>query len=143
MRSIFGKLLLGTAAAVAMALPIMSGGAFAATQSLPSAENTKTQYVTNNPRAGMAWGSVQRRIYLASGTYSCHTIPTTACRRDIYLGAGWYTWTDGLEARNGSYGQYSQLDPDNPAWKTAQISCTWPLNVSGTYRWGSALLPQF
>ncbi|MCA2230458.1 hypothetical protein [Nonomuraea aurantiaca] len=126
-----------------MALPIMSGGAFAAARSLPSADNTKVQYVTNNPRAGMAWGSVQRRIYLASGTYIWHTTPTTACRRDIYLGTGWYTWTESLAPRNGYYDHYSQLDPDNPAWNTAELYCKWNLNVSNSYRWGSALLPQF
>jgi hypothetical protein len=146
-RSIVGKLLGVTALAAALTLSAATGSAGAAEW----ASNMKTQRLAAYPTSGMDRAVVERRIYLAEGNYLWHHTPNDGCRRDIYLGAGWYTWRDILvpdggpfsQEKYGFYHHYAMLDPDNPNWETAERYCKWTFNDDWTVTWGSVLGPYF
>ncbi|WP_101790138.1 hypothetical protein [Nonomuraea indica] len=136
----------------------IAGGLFAAMLSLTTpaaaaeavtAYNYKIQYLVAEPDDSMETSCVQRRIELAAGNYDWAQFfngGADVMRPNMYLGAGWYTWTDCLDP-NGSdaydYFHTTTLDPDNPSWETATISGPWWLADSKNVGWGSRLAPLF
>ena len=144
MQSSVKQLIVAATAVVAVLLPVPVATAHAGSGGNPPAENTKVQYISGNPNAGMSISTVKRRIYLASGKYVWNILPEQDCTRDIRLRAGWYTWIDQLWPKNGYYKHYSFLDPEDPALSTASLRCKWDLvRDAPRWTWGSVLLAQF
>jgi hypothetical protein len=134
----------------------LAGGLFAAMLSLtvpaaaadayPPAYNYKTQYLAAYPVDSLPTSCVQRRIELLAGNYQWTQYFNNFMaieRPNMYLGAGWYTWTDCLDPKTDEYFHTTALDPDNPNWETAYISGPWALDEPRTVTWGSSLVPLF
>ncbi|MGJ6968641.1 hypothetical protein ACSDR0_42720 [Streptosporangium sp. G11] len=110
-----------------------------------TAYNSKTQYLSQWPLDNWDNSCVERRIYLAAGNYDWEQFwrdSVTPLRTNLYLGAGWYTWTDCLDPRNNYYDHTTSLNPDNPNWETVVGEVVWQINSSGEYTWGSFLEPK-
>ncbi|MFI9588103.1 hypothetical protein ACIHCQ_41420 [Streptomyces sp. NPDC052236] len=122
-------------------------GTASAAPAAVTAKNIKTQYLTDKPTGDMPNSCVERRIYLASGNYDWGHVrgsTDTVVRPNLYLGAGWYTWGDCLDPAWGGYYIHSTwLDPDNPDWKSINITSDLEIPASGAWTWGSFLDPRF
>lgn len=142
-----------SAAAVAMAGGLALAGTSVASAAA-TAYNSETLWLEANPSDSMPTSCVQRRIDLAAGTYWWDQFVDDPgdfgtyvhiVRPDIVLGAGWYTWTDCLDPKNGHYIATTRLDPDNPSWAPVTDSFDWtgvPFH-DGYTTWGSRLDPYF
>ncbi|WKD34538.1 hypothetical protein [Streptomyces xanthophaeus] len=128
------------AAASATALVALAG---APAEAADTAYNTRSVTLTANPTSGMVNACVSRNIYLATGDYKWSQILGGARipNRDLYVEAGWYTWTDCIVPFNGYYNQHSWLS--KPGSATAGLPDTNQLHLSGTYTFGSELAPKF
>ncbi|MCA2230447.1 hypothetical protein [Nonomuraea aurantiaca] len=115
-----------------------------------TAYNLKEQFLTKAPIDSDPTSCVDRRIYLKADHYlwaHVYAGNVNFTRPDIFLGEGWYHWSDCLDPKgsypNGYYWHSSSLDPDNPNWETVTIAGGWPGQVvSGIYKWGSCLHPH-
>jgi hypothetical protein len=143
---------------IAVALPGASAGAGPTTGSTtsaaeyyPPATNYRTQYLTANPREGMATAEVKRSIYLVSGTYewnldifgppdwcwnvyNCRAVKSTT----IGLVAGWYAWNCYLDPRIGTYVESCTLK--TAGYPQATLSSReFSITPSGEWIWGGYL----
>ncbi|MBM0206315.1 hypothetical protein JNW90_27365 [Micromonospora sp. STR1s_5] len=118
----------------------------------PNAYNTKTQYLTNHTSDSDPLSCVERRIYLADGSYNWRYRfggYEEIVRDNFHLGEGWYTWKDCLDPvaghhpDAGTYIQSTNLDPDNPNWQSVYYSSRMITWEAGAKTWGSYLRPLF
>lgn len=129
-------------AVIVTAAGAVSLGATVPAYALSPAYNTQTQYLAGSPDSSMSESCVTRSIYLDAGNYGWDLIMTNegTTGRTIYLEAGTYGWADCLIPENGYYVHNSALTP--PAGATALVSNNTFLGGSGTYTWGSELIPS-
>ncbi|MEV6212235.1 hypothetical protein [Kitasatospora sp. NPDC051914] len=133
------------AAAVACAALLVAIGSSPASAAGATATNTRSQYIAKSPTPD-AKSCIERRIYLASGPYYWYVLTlesgeSTGIWRNITLAAGWYGWKDCLSYAGPSlYHVTSELNPDNPAYGTAQVAFD-DTSRGAEYVWGSKLTP--
>ncbi|MFF2520097.1 hypothetical protein [Streptomyces sp. NPDC058086] len=111
-----------------------------------TAYNTKGQYISYSPDAGMSTSCVTRPggIYLAANNYywtlTDSTYDNILSVREIYLAAGWYDWVDCLQPGNGSYTETSSLHLRGLAGSAYQRSTFYPCGCGTKWVvWGSNL----
>jgi hypothetical protein len=114
---------------------------------LPVAYNQGTQFLTDNPSLGMASTCVSRPIFLTLSDYQWlpFTSPSASWinpgvgnGRNIELKSANYTWRDCLIPHDGFYVEQSTL---SGPWGSAVTSSSFQLRASGTYTWGTLLIP--
>lgn len=138
-----------------MVITVMPSAMTGTAHAADTAWNVQEIYLTDLPSSGMTKGEVQRRIYIPEGkTYGwfpyvmsrygapAHPRGGQCGGREIYLGAGWYTWKDELFPLDKYYAQLLSLDPDNPAWNTVYFQCDYEIRPADWYTWGSGLDPH-
>jgi hypothetical protein len=118
---VFASLLLAGGGSLFIASPASAGD---------TAYNQRTQELAIYPNTGNS-ACVSRRIWLQAGNYHRKLFMRPELGADpkkheesyndgIYLGTGWYTWTDCLQGTwDNKYRHQQSLDPDNPAWVTS------------------------
>lgn len=102
--------------------------------------NKRSQFIASLPAAD-AYTCQQQHIHIVGGGYdwAISGLEVGSSHRYMNLADGWYKWTDCLRYDHpGDYYQYSELDPDDPAYATADLG-NWDYSVGTTYYWGSNL----
>jgi hypothetical protein len=135
------RVLVAGTALIAVAVLGASATASAADE-FPTAYNTKTQFLTDEPESGMDPSCVSRRISLIAGEYDWEQTLALGSRSNLYLASGMYTWEDCLYPDDGFYVQQTTLDPDNSG-ETINLTDWVELDEGRTYTWGSLLDPRF
>ncbi|MFI0349981.1 hypothetical protein [Actinomadura sp. 9N407] len=118
----------------------------AAAAAYPTAYNTKTQYLTSAPEDHMPMSCVERRLFLAEGSYDWHQHLqdyAKLIRSGFQLGEGWYNLKDCFDPGTGIYYHTTWLTPENPSWEQVHTNRKIWLTKGGNITWGSSLTPLF
>lgn len=120
----------------------------AAPDALPDAFNTRTQFLTAHPTAGLPVACTERSIFLDAGLYfwdyrfNGKDIDPGGAGKTVPK-SGTYTWSDCLIPENGFYRLNGSIFNSDLSVIIDNPEINVQLAASGQVKWGSVLHPEF